>query len=72
MGVDRCVCVGVSFEELKRIAERTGEGLDGLRARTGCGGGCGLCVPYIRQMLRTGQTDLPVMPPEDGEGGGPQ
>jgi len=30
--------------------------LDHLRAQTGCTTGCSLCVPYIREMIRTGQT----------------
>jgi bacterioferritin-associated ferredoxin len=69
MGVDRCVCHGVTFAELKRIARRTGAGMEGLQARTGCGRGCGLCIPYIRIMLETGRTDLPVIEGGAGEEG---
>jgi len=64
MPVDRCVCHEVSFTHLIPIVERCrAEGisdenqiLDQLRAQTGCTTGCSLCEPYIRQMIRTGQT----------------
>ncbi len=61
MAVDRCVCVDVGFDELKRLSQEQGLSADQLRRVTGCGGGCGLCVPYIHVMLRTGLTSLPVM-----------
>lgn len=59
--VDRCVCHDVTFAELRALAMRTGVDLDGLSARTGCGTGCGCCLPYIRLMLRTGDVDFPVL-----------
>ncbi|MHC5024745.1 MAG: (2Fe-2S)-binding protein [Planctomycetota bacterium] len=58
--VTRCVCFDVSFETLKVCAEREAWGIAGLEARFGCGRGCRLCVPYIRAMLRTGRTSLPL------------
>ena len=60
--VDRCVCRQVLFADLLRLHRQTGAGLDDLRARTGCGTGCGLCVPYIRAALATGRDRLPVLP----------
>jgi len=65
MHVDRCVCHDISFAELKAIAERDGLDFTGLRARTGCGRGCGLCEPYVRLMLRTGRTSFPVLSPDE-------
>lgn len=62
--VDRCVCMDVTFERLHRLAAH-GAGLDELRRRTGCGAGCGLCIPYIRAMLATGRTRFPVMSPAE-------
>lgn len=61
MAVTRCVCHDVSFAELKRLCAETGPDIDALAARTGCGTGCGTCIPYILLMLRTGHTDLPVL-----------
>ena len=59
--VDRCVCVQVMFEDLLRLHRRTGAGFDALQRRTGCGKGCGLCIPYIKAALATGRARLPVM-----------
>jgi bacterioferritin-associated ferredoxin len=54
--VTRCLCRGVAFEQLLPLA-RAGEWkLDELMRRTGCGAGCGLCRPYLRRMLATGET----------------
>lgn len=60
-GVNRCLCFDVSFERLKSIADKTGGGLLEAHRQTGCGARCGLCLPYIQVMLKTGQADLPVM-----------
>lgn len=61
--VDRCVCMKVSFDRLVCLHRETGATLETLRAITGCGGGCGLCLPYIRVALATGRARLPVMTP---------
>ena len=54
--VTRCLCRGVTFEQLLPLARSEGWGLDELIRRTGCGAGCGLCRPYLRRMLATGET----------------
>ena len=59
--VDRCVCHNVTFAELVRIHRETGADLAQLQRLTGCGTGCGMCVPYIRVALKTGRVRLPVM-----------
>ncbi len=61
MSVDRCICRHVTFAELKTLADAGIRDIDELSRRTGCGTACGLCIPYIRVMLATGLTDLPVM-----------
>lgn len=53
--VDRCICHGVTFEEVVRAARADGLSLAQLEDRLGCGTGCGLCRPYLRRALRTGQ-----------------
>lgn len=63
MAVDRCYCLEVRFAHLQEIAEETGADFETLRDQTGCGNSCGLCIPYIRIMLKTGRTDLPVLSP---------
>jgi NAD(P)H-nitrite reductase large subunit len=61
MRVTHCVCFDVSLEELKRISDERGLDLEGLREETGCTSGCAMCEPYIRVMLRTGETAVPLM-----------
>ncbi len=61
MRVDRCVCKERSFADLRDLATREGLGFEALRSRTGCAATCGLCEPYIRLMLRTGQTSFPLL-----------
>ena len=53
--IDRCVCSDVTFAELRGVADLHGAGsLEDLQAIAGVGMNCGLCKPYIRNMLRTG------------------
>jgi bacterioferritin-associated ferredoxin len=54
--ITRCLCKGIAFEQLLPSARREGWSLDELMRRTGCGTGCGLCRPYLRRMLATGET----------------
>lgn len=54
--IDRCVCRGRLFGELLSKTREAGWGLEQLTAETGCGGQCGLCRPYLRRMLLTGET----------------
>jgi bacterioferritin-associated ferredoxin len=61
MGIDRCFCFNVPFDRLKVLAATCGSNVDRLAEVTGCGTGCGFCRPYIRRMLETGVTDVPVL-----------
>ena len=54
--VSHCLCLGRSFDDLLKQARRDGLDLDQLMHQTGAGQGCGLCRPYLRQALQTGQT----------------
>ena len=55
MIVDRCVCHDVTYATLREYAERSGCGFEGLRRKFGCSTSCGMCRPYIKLMLETGQ-----------------
>jgi len=46
----------MSFERLLPIAREKEWGVDDIARETLCGAGCGLCRPYIREMLKTGKT----------------
>ena len=54
--IDRCICRNRSFEELLPEARAHSWSLAELIRVTGCGGQCGLCRPYLREMLATGRT----------------
>jgi len=51
-----CVCRRIAFEELLPRARAGGWTLADVMRETGCGAGCGLCRPYLRRMLATGET----------------
>ncbi len=61
--VTHCLCYDLSFEHLRELAQREGLSFDQLQARTKCSTGCTMCEPYVRLMLKTGKTSLPVLPP---------
>jgi len=54
--IDRCICFGVRFVELKLAHAERPRSVDELTAEFGCGSCCGLCRPYIERMLETGET----------------
>lgn len=64
MSVDRCICTGRSFAELRDLASRNGWTLGQLQDATECGRGCGLCEHYVAVVLATGRTSLPLLTPE--------
>ena len=76
MRIDRCLCHGTLFAALAEAAAETGATtVRRLQAHTDFGRGCGLCHPYVRRMLRTGQTvfrevvtDADEPPEETGDG----
>jgi bacterioferritin-associated ferredoxin len=54
--IDRCVCMNRLFSDLLPEARARGFGLAELSRQTGAGNQCGLCRPYLRRMLATGET----------------
>jgi bacterioferritin-associated ferredoxin len=46
------------FDRLLPLARAEGWDLAAVMRETGCGAQCGLCRPYLRRMLRTGQTEF--------------
>jgi bacterioferritin-associated ferredoxin len=56
--VTMCVCRRMPFARLLPIARAGGWDVDGIARETGCGAGCGLCRPYLRRMLATGETEF--------------
>jgi len=58
LSITHCVCRNTPFVRLRSLAREGGWTLDDLMRETGCGASCGLCRPYLRRMLESGQTDF--------------
>jgi bacterioferritin-associated ferredoxin len=55
--IDRCICFGRTFTELRAIADATGaKSVAELEAHAAFGRRCGLCRPYVQRMLQTGES----------------
>ena len=54
--VTSCICQRTPFERVLPLAREEDWTLDDLVRETGCGAQCGLCLPYLRRMLQTGET----------------
>jgi bacterioferritin-associated ferredoxin len=65
--VSGCICKATSFDVLLPMARARQWDLSDLMRETGCGAQCGLCRPYLRRMLRTGETAFhELLSPDDG------
>jgi len=55
--IDCCLCYKKSFAEILEHARQTGsQTITELQEGIDFGGKCGLCLPYVRRMLKTGET----------------
>jgi bacterioferritin-associated ferredoxin len=63
--VDRCICRDLAFSDLLPRARAASWNLQDLMSETGAGAHCGLCRPYLRRMLRTGETAFHQLLTED-------
>jgi bacterioferritin-associated ferredoxin len=60
--VKACLCTSLPFSTILAIAQERGvTSVSQLTSMLGCGGGCGLCRPYLERMLKTGETEFAVM-----------
>lgn len=55
MRIDRCICADVTFAEALKAVREQGLSLRQLADTRGCGATCGMCRPYLRRAMRTGQ-----------------
>ena len=68
MRIARCLCFGRPFAELADVAAATGAAtVAELQAHALFGRKCALCHPYVRRMLRTGQTAFAEVVTDDDE-----
>ena len=56
--VTMCVCQRMPLARLLPMARERGWTLPDIVRETQCGAGCGLCLPYLRRMLETGQVEF--------------
>lgn len=64
--VRACMCYPHTFAELKALAKQRGWArVADITRDVGCGGGCGLCRPYLAKMLQTGETAFAVLPVQE-------
>jgi len=54
--ITMCVCQRMPFERLLPLARAKDWTLEDIQRETLCGASCGLCQPYLREMLKTGRT----------------
>ena len=65
--VEKCVCHDVPFKRVAAFAaDRPETTLDDVREAFGCSGSCGMCRQYIRRVLATGETSIPLILPAEG------
>lgn len=68
MTIDRCLCFDCPFAALAGVAAEMGATtVAGLQAHAEFGHNCQLCHPYVRRMLRTGQTAFHQVVTDDDE-----
>ena len=63
--ITRCVCRNFPFDRLLALVRSRRWVLEDVVAQTGCGDECGLCRPYLRAMIDTGQTEFRHLLPAD-------
>lgn len=56
IAVTMCLCRRMPFARLLPLARERNWTLEDVIRETGCGDQCGLCRPYVRRMLLTGET----------------
>ena len=69
MQIDRCVCFDLTFAFVLKDAREKQLTVEQVELSLGCGGGCGLCRPYLRRCLRTGETSFEHIITDEDEPG---
>lgn len=57
--VSKCICHKRDFSEIKKyVEEKDYSTVEELQSDKFCSCSCGLCIPYIELMLKTGETEF--------------
>lgn len=60
--VDRCVCFDKTFADMKKVIDKNKiDSINELRKHFPFGENCGLCMPYVEQVIITGKTSFDVI-----------
>jgi len=59
MTINRCICFNTKFEDLKKILDESKlKTIAELQEKEDFGFACGMCIPYIVKMIKTGETSF--------------
>lgn len=61
--VNRCVCFDTTLEKILKLALEKNYSFEQVLNTTNCGSKCGMCKPYIKKCLETGQTEFKATDP---------
>jgi len=57
--IDKCICSNITFSELRKIAiSNNADDINKLQEIVDVAKNCRLCVPYLKEMLKTGETEF--------------
>jgi bacterioferritin-associated ferredoxin len=60
--ITKCVCADVTFEKIKEIADKYRcANIPCIQRHINFGESCGMCRPYVKKMLETGETKFEVI-----------
>jgi len=55
--IDRCYCYQKMFAEIVALAKNNNWNLENIQEHLLFGKKCGLCMPFIRDAIKTGRTE---------------
>ncbi len=58
--INRCICYDISFAEILKKSIQNKWTAEEAKNEVGCGSACGMCFPYIVEVLKTRITEFPV------------
>ncbi|MDQ3021232.1 MAG: hypothetical protein M3R36_11795 [Bacteroidota bacterium] len=60
--ITKCICYDTTFSEMKKIMQENNlKTLEELREIKMVAVNCRLCVPYIKRMIGTGETEFDII-----------
>lgn len=58
----KCICYDTTFEQMKKIMkEKNINSIEELKEIKLVASNCKLCLPYIKKMIETGQTEFDII-----------